>query len=88
MDYGSMTKTSKFIQFLLKICFLSVTQREDKISLSKCKTFIYISASIGWFLIIGIVSVIIGADELTELYNAEERTCEWNIHDNKMLDYF
>ena len=75
-DYVSMTKTSKFILFLLQICFISVKQKEDKISFSKCKTFVYILACIGWFLIIAIVSLMTGAVEVTELYNAEERTCD------------
>ena len=86
-DYVSMTKTSKFILFLLQICFLSIKQKEDKISFSKCKTFVYILASIGWYLIIAIVSLMTGAVEVTELYNAEERTCDWSFMIMK-LDYF
>ena len=86
-DYVSMTKTSKFILFLLQICFISIKQKGDKIYFSKCKTFVYFLASIGWYLIILIVSLITGAVEVTEKYNAEERTCELSLMIMK-LDYF
>ena len=68
---GSMTKTSKFIHFLIRICFLSVTQKNNKISFNKYKICIYILVTICWLIIIAIVSFIIGFNELTETYNKE-----------------
>ena len=71
LDDGSMTKTSKFIHFLIRICFLSVTQNNNKISFNKCKAFIYIFATISWLMIIAIVSFTAGLNEITETYNKE-----------------
>ena len=71
LDDGSMTKTSKFIHFLIRICFLSVTQDNNKISFNKCKTCIYIFATISWLMIIAIVSFTAGLNEITETYNKE-----------------
>ena len=66
-----MTKTSKFIHFLLRICFLAVTQKDDKILFSKYKTLIYIFLTIGWLMVIAIVTYIIGANGVMETYNKE-----------------
>ena len=66
-----MTKTSKFIRFLMRICFLVIKQKDDKISFSKYKTAVYISLTIGWLFIIPIVSFAIGADRVSERFNKE-----------------
>ena len=70
-DDVSMTKTSKFIRFLLRICFLAVTQKDDKILFSKYKTLIYIFLTIGWLMVIAIVTYIIGANGVMETYYKE-----------------
>ena len=71
IDHDSMTKTSKFIRFLLRVCFLVITQKDNKISFSKCKTAVYISLTISWLFIIPIVSSTIGADRVTDSFNKE-----------------
>ena len=70
-DDGVMTKTSNFIHFLLRICFLSVTQKDDRISFSKCKTSIYISLNIIWLIINTIVTFMTDANKVTEAFNKE-----------------
>ena len=70
-DDGSMSKTSKFIHFLISICFLSLTQKDDKILFSKCKTCIYILMTICWFSIISMVTFMTGVDGVTAAYNKE-----------------
>ena len=72
----SMTKTSKFIHFLLRICFLAVIQKDDKILFSKYKTSIYIFLTFCWLMVIAIVSFLIGANGVMETYNKERSTLQ------------
>ncbi len=68
---ASMTKTSRFIHFLLRICFLAVTQKDDKILFSKYKTSIYIFLTICWLMVIATVTFMTGAQGVAETYNKE-----------------
>ena len=68
---GSMTKTSNFMHFLSKICFLSITQKDDRISFSKCKTLIYIFLNMFWLIICTMVAFMTGANEVSEAFNKE-----------------
>ena len=70
-DDVSLTKTSKFIHFLTRICFLAVTQKDGKILLSKCKVSIYIFLTTCWLMVIAIVSFMIGAKGVADTSNLE-----------------
>ena len=67
----SMTKTSKFIRLLSRVCFLTVIQKDDKILFSKFKTCIYFLVNICWFFVIATVSIKIDAVGVQETYNKE-----------------
>ena len=46
-----MTKTSSFLAFLVKICFISIVRTEKKNKFSLIKLFVYIAISIGFFVL-------------------------------------
>ena len=50
---------------------MAVTQKDDKILFSKYKTLIYIFLTIGWLMVIAIVTYIIGANGVMETYYNE-----------------
>ena len=56
----SISKTSYFVSFLLKICFFPVYVEGDKITfrLFSCKTFIHITLSFGLFTTFNILAYI------------------------------
>ena len=45
-----MTKTSSFLGFLVKVCFISIVKTEQKIRFSWIKLYVYIACSLGFFL--------------------------------------
>ena len=47
---NTMTKTSAFLVFLVKTCFISIVKTEQKIRFSWIKLFVYMACSLGFFL--------------------------------------
>ena len=45
-----MTKTSAFLVYLTKTCFISIVKTEQKIRFSWIKLFVYMACSLGFFL--------------------------------------
>ena len=67
------TKTSFFIRFLIRICYLAVSLNDDKITFNFCKTIVYIILNICWILILPFVQqmlglIDIGAQFMEEVY--------------------
>ena len=46
-----MTKTSSFLVFLVKICFIPIVKTEKKNKFSLIKLFVYIAISFGFFVL-------------------------------------
>ena len=45
-----MTKTSSFLRFLVKICFITIKESDDNIKFSFTKLSFFLIGSFGWFL--------------------------------------
>ena len=51
-----MTKTSTFLLFLVKICFISIVRTEQKNRFSLIKLIVYIAYSVGFIVVTGMLS--------------------------------
>ena len=84
-----MTKTSMFVRFLIKICFIPVTVKNDKIEFKilSCKTFVFFAYSILFNVIYQMsLQLLIGNDKL-EKYVNEVRMFKTNVSYQENLDF-
>ena len=61
-----MTKTSSFLIFLVKICFITIKKSHDGIKFSFTKALLYLIGSFGWLVA---ASIIPDALELDNKFN-------------------
>ena len=83
-----MNKTSMFVRFLIKICFIPVTVKNDKIEFKilSCKTFVFFAYSILFNAIYQMsLQLLIGNDKL-EKYVNEVRMFKTNVTHQENLD--
>lgn len=67
-----MTKTSKFVRFLIKIRFIPVTVKNEKIvfKIFSCNTFLFFICSFVWIIVQQILmQILIGNDKFTQYFN-------------------
>ena len=76
-----MTKASMFVRFLIKICFIPVTVKNEKIvfKIFSCKTFIFIAFCIAFNIIQNIVSQILVGEENFDQFLNEVRMLKINL---------
>ena len=75
------TKTSFFIRFLIRICYLAVSLNDDKITFNFCKTIVYIILNICWILILPFVQQMLGLIDIGAQFMEEVYwRCEWRSH--------
>ena len=58
-----MTKTSSFLIFLVKICFITIKKSNYRIKFSFTKAFLYLIGSFGWFVAFVILSHALRLDD-------------------------
>ena len=58
-----MSKTSSFLRFLVKICFITIKKSNDRIKFSFTKAFLYLIGSYGWLVAGVTISDALGLDD-------------------------
>ena len=55
-----MTKTSSFLRFLVKSCFITIKKSDDRIKFSFQKLMVYLLGAFGWYVSMVILSQVNG----------------------------
>ena len=76
-----MTKASMLVRFLIKICFIPVTVKNEKIvfKIFSCKTFIFIAFCIAFNIIQNIAQQILIGEENFDQFLNEVRMLKINL---------